>query len=90
MVEGRTTTGFEFKADKEALTDAEFLELFADVQAGDSLKVFKLIELTLGKEQKKRLYEHCRNEAGRVPADRLSEEIGEIFEALGKADETKN
>ena len=88
MVEGRTTTGFKFKADKEALT--EFLELFADVQAGDSLKVFKLIELTLGKEQKKRLYEHCRNEAGRVPADRLSEEIGEIFEALGKAEETKN
>ena len=90
MVKGKTSTGFEFEVDKEQMTNVEFLERFAEVQEGNNLGVFKLIETTMGKAQKKKLYDHCRNEKGMVPIDRVNEEVSEIFAALAKANETKN
>ena len=90
MVKGKTSTGFEYEVDKDQMTNVEFLEQFADVQAGNSLGVFKLVETTLGKDQKKKLYDHCRNEKGMVPINRLNEEVAEIFAALAEANDTKN
>ena len=90
IVKGKTSTGFEFEVKKAMLNNAEFLELFAQVQDGDQMKVFALIELALGKEQKGRLYDHVRDEDGIVPVDLLSNEAGEIFNALGSDNDLKN
>lgn len=92
LVRGTTSTGFEYEVDRVILEDAEFLELFADVQNGgqDGMKIFALIRTALGNEQKKRLYDHCRAEDGHVPVNVLSDEIAEIFTKLGEAPETKN
>lgn len=90
MVQGTTRTGFEFEVDKDQLTNAEFLEKFSEMQHGDSLMVFELLAVTLGKDQKKKLYDHCRNEKGMVPVEALTDELTDIFGAMTEADETKN
>ncbi|MDO5131448.1 MAG: hypothetical protein Q4D81_00515 [Eubacteriales bacterium] len=92
LITGITSTGFEYEVDKEVLTDFEFLELLADVQAGgqNGMKVFAMIRKALGEEQKARLCDHCRAESGRVPLDSVTNEITEIFSALGENPETKN
>lgn len=90
IVSGTTSTGFEYSVKKAMLENAEFLELFAKVQDGDQLKIFELIELSLGSDQKKALYDHVRDEDGMVPVEALSSETAEIFEELGKDDSTKN
>lgn len=89
-VTGKTSKGFEYSVPKRMLTNAEFLEVFADVQNGDMMQVFKLIGIVLGKDQKKALYDFLRDEDGMVPVEAVSAELSEIIEALGKADETKN
>lgn len=92
MVSGVTKTGFAYKVDKECLQDAEFLEIFAAVSKGGSeaFQVFDLIRMILGDEQKKALFEHCRNERGRVPIDAVTDEISDIFAMLGSNPDTKN
>ncbi len=90
MVKGKTRTGFKFTCDGRLMHDVEFLEEFAAVQKGDGLEVFDLITRILGAEQKKALYEHIRNEEGIVPVEAMREELGDIFDALAEAEETKN
>lgn len=90
LVKGKTSSGFEYSISKKMLQNVEFLELFAAVQGGDSLKSYAMIEVALGKEQKKALYDHVRDEDGFVMADALSGELTEIFEELGENAETKN
>lgn len=90
VITGKTQSGFEFGVLKKMLTNAEFLELFADVQNGDANGIFELVRLTLGKDQKKKLYDHVRDEDGCVPVETLASEFAEIVTALGEARETKN
>ena len=64
MVKGTTKTGFKFSIDPDAIKDMEFIELMAAADE-NPLKYPAMIERMLGKEQKDKLYEHCRNEKGR-------------------------
>ena len=89
MVKGKTKTGFKYEVDGELLKDAEFMELFSKLYTGEAMFLFKMITKLLGDQQKEKLYEHCRDESGHVPLDSLTQELLDIFEALGKADETK-
>ena len=90
IIKGTTGTGFPFEINKDLLADAEFLELFAEVQNGGTMKTFALIKKALGDDQKSRLYDHCRNDAGIVPVDALTGEIADIFGALNENPATKN
>lgn len=89
-IKGKTETGFAFSVDPSLLHNVEFLEGFAEVQNGDGLGVFRLIDQMLGKEQKQALYEHIRGEDGIVQVEDLTAELTNIFDALAEADETKN
>ena len=89
-VVGKTSTGFEFSIKKSMLNNAEFLECYSKIQNGDNLKMFELMDIAFGEDQKKDLYDHIRDEDGIVPMDVLGEELTEIFDVLGKAQETKN
>lgn len=83
MRRGTTETGFEFEIDEEDWDDMEFIELMAEVET-NALAYPKMVERMLGKEQKKRLYDHVRNEKGRVPIEPLKKEIDDIFDSAGQ------
>lgn len=78
MIKGKTESGFEFELDEEVVTDMEFIELAAEA-AEDGSKYPAMIIKALGKDQKKRLYDHVRNERGHVPFDAVDKEFNEIF-----------
>lgn len=81
----KTTSGFEIDIDQTRFDNAELLDALSDLNAGDGLAVSRVLSLLLGKEDKKRLYDHCREEDGRVPLDRLNQEIEDIFQLSGDA-----
>ena len=87
MKTGTTKSGFQFKIDEQKLNDMEFLDALAGAQE-DGLQFSKVCTMMLGEEQKKRLYDHLRNEEGRVPIEDMQETIIEIMSNSG--DEIKN
>ena len=87
MLKGKTKSGFEFEIDETRLDDMEFVEALADVEE-NFLKFPKVCNILLGEEQKKRLYDHLRAEAGKVPVQLMSETITEIMILAGNS--TKN
>lgn len=89
MITGATKSGFEFSIDSDAIKDMEFLELVGEAE-NNPTKLGKMYERLLGKEQKKRLYDHVRNENGRVLIDQVKVESDDIFDAINSAGETKN
>lgn len=85
-IEGTTSTGFEFEYPKANLDNMELVDLLAESEE-NPIVVGKIIEMLLGKELKKALYEHVREEDGRVPVEKTNSELLEIFNA---SDESKN
>ena len=78
-----TKSGFECLLDKKQMDDMELVDKIAEADAGNPLAVSAVIEKVLGKEQKAKLYNHLRNEDGRVPIEKVGEEIVEIITSLG-------
>lgn len=87
MKTGKTSTGFEFKIEDDALDDYELLEVLSEVDKGDYGKITDMIKMLLGTEQKEKLKEHVRDENGKVSAAKLMDEVKDIFEA---SNEIKN
>lgn len=83
MLKGKTKTGFKFEIDERLLNDYELVELLAETEE-NPLIVSKVLTKLLG-DQKKDLIEHVREEDGIVPADKMMEELEEIFNAGNKA-----
>lgn len=83
MVTGKTASGFEFEVDETIADDMEFIEALADAE-DDALKFPRVIEWLLGKEQKKRFYDHVRGEAKRVPIEKTTLEFAEIMRVSGE------
>lgn len=80
-----TDSGFECVIEDEALKDAEMFEDLVALQQGDVPALMSLFRRLLGEEQKKALYEHCRNSRGRVLYTTLAAEMMSIFEQTKKA-----
>ena len=78
-----TKSGFECLVDKKQMDDMELVDKIAEADAGNPLAVSAVIEKVLGKEQKAKLYNHLRNEDGRVPIEKVGEELVEIITSLG-------
>lgn len=78
-----TKSGFECLVDKKQMDDMELVDKIAEADAGNPLAVSAVIEKVLGKDQKAKLYNHLRNEDGRVPIEKVGEEIVEIITSLG-------
>lgn len=94
MRRGTTRTGFGYEFEEIVLDDFRFVDLLVEIQ-DDETKDFdriagvsKLLELLLGKEQKKALYAHIGAEyGGRVPLAAAQAELEDIMtgsEADGK------
>lgn len=89
MVKGTTETGFKFEIDPDVIRDMEFIELLAEAME-DGSKLPAVLVSALGKSQKKALYDHVRNDKGRVMLDDINREFLEILGALKDNPETKN
>lgn len=80
-MKGTTRSGFEFDIPDETRNDMELLEALIDLQEGDGIALAQIAKKILGK-QKKALYDHLRTEDGRVPIDKVGDEVLEIFKTL--------
>lgn len=82
-IEGKTSSGFEFTVESALLEDFEFLGILADFTGGENLSrmraILALPGRMLGEEGRKALLEHCRNEEGYCPTERVTAELGEIL-----------
>lgn len=85
MVQGRTRTGFEFAVDEAVMNDMELIDAIAETMDENPMAFSKVCTKLFGADQKKRLYDHLRNEDGRVPVEAISEEIADVFKAIGEA-----
>ena len=92
MIKGTTESGFKFEIAEESLNDMEFLEVLVDVTGGNKAQFPAFLSRFFGEEQKKELYEHCRNEAGRVPIDAVEAEVAAVLTAIhdGEPSDVKN
>lgn len=79
MRKGKTKSGFEFEIDETTLDDMIFMEQLA-ASRNDALAFPAVLTMMFGEEQKKRLYEHLKDEHGRVPIAVTDEEISEIMQ----------
>lgn len=84
MITGTTASGFAFSISDEAANDMELFDLFAEADQ-NPLALPPLINRLLGSEQKKRLYDHLRNEHGIVPIDKVGDELLEMLNNGGAA-----
>ena len=82
MLTGTTSTGFEWQVEEEALDDMELLDALAEIDAGRLDAVSAACLHLLGKEQRAKLYDHRRDERGRVRISDVSAEIGEIIAGM--------
>lgn len=80
-----TSSGFTIELDEENFDDMEFVELLARAEEEDNEVMIlpKAIEMTLGKEGKKALYDYVRDDKGRARATKAVEEFKEIMSLVG-------
>lgn len=79
MIEGKTDSGFVYSIEKKRLDNYELLEVITEVDENPTL-IPKALKLLLGQEQASELKEHVRDEDGIVPAEKMVEELGNIFQ----------
>lgn len=89
-MKGITKSGFEFTIEDESLDNAELLEDISTMVNGNGLIVFDIMKEMLGEDGKTALFEHCRNDKGKVSMKKVSEEFNEIFELVDKDLQGKN
>ena len=82
MIEGQTSTGFAFSIDETVLDNMELLDAIAESEE-DPIGISRVCVLLLGKDGRRQLYDHLRQEDGRVPVEAVSQAMVEIFHAGG-------
>ena len=82
MTHIKTSTGFEIDVDKERFNDMELFDSLVKVEKGDYTELPMVVDKVLG-DHKKDLYEHVRGEDGRVPINRVIQEVNEILSGSG-------
>ena len=80
MISGTTRSGFTFEVPEDIANDMELFECLVDMDSGDVKAVVPVVRRVLG-AQKQALYNHLRNENGRVPIEAVAEEIIDIINA---------
>lgn len=80
-MEGKTSTGFMFTVADDVSDDMELLDALIDLDDDKPAGLKNAMDIVLGQEQKKALYDHCRVN-GRAKASRVMDEFKEILDAL--------
>lgn len=82
MITAKTESGFSIELEESALDNMEVLDALSDLDEGNPLAMSRLVVKLLGKDGKKRLYDHLRTEDGRVPAAAVESAIMELFQSI--------
>lgn len=82
MITAKTESGFSIELEESALDNMEVLDALSDLDEGNPLAMSRLVVKLLGKDGKKRLYDHLRTEDGRVPASAVENAIMELFQSI--------
>lgn len=86
MLKGETKSGFQYEIPDNVFDNMELVDAIAEAAEDDNAAISRIVKLTLGAEQRKKLYDHLRTEDGRVPTEQVFEAVGEIFAAFGKTE----
>lgn len=78
MIKGKTKTGFKFEIQEEIANDYEFIENLSQIDEHPEIYP-KILKSTLGEVQYEALKNHVRDETGKVPLDKITEEFGDIL-----------
>lgn len=82
IIHVKTQSGFEADINSDALDDMELLEDLSRMDAGEQWLAARVILRLLGGEQKKKLYDFCRDPyTRRVPIGKVSALLQELFAA---------
>ncbi len=79
-------SGFEADIDESIKDNMELVDVLAEVEDGSTPAAFamsRLCNIVLGKQQKKALYDHLREENGVVPTGKVEKALTEIFKKIG-------
>lgn len=97
MIEGKTSSGFEFKVDESLMEDFLFLRAFKMANSSDPEEevngAVDMVRILFNDpSEEERYYKHlAARHGGRVPADVIGREIGEIIEIVqGHDEDSKN
>ena len=86
MIEGKTSTGFEFSVDERINDDWRIIDAIVDSESEDAsvkLKATKtLVDLVLGKDKERMIKHIADNNDGVCPSDAVLNEVTEIFNAI--------
>ncbi len=82
MITGTTTSGFAYEVPESALDNMELVDAISESEQ-NPVALSTILQLLLGQEQKKRLYDHLRTETGTVPVEAVSTAIADIFSGCG-------
>ena len=83
MTKGITKSGFEYEVDESAADNMELIDALAEAAGDDMLAISRVCKMLLGKDMRKKLYDHVRAADGRVPIKNAVDEIMEIMQAMG-------
>lgn len=78
-----TKSGFTCEIDQKVMDSMELLDGLVEMTGGNPLALSTVCRLILGEETRARLYDHLRNEEGRVPVADVDRELTEIMQAMG-------
>ena len=74
--------GLQLEIQDNATDDMELLDDLVQIDEGKGYMMGRVLERLLGKEGKKQVYEHYR-ENGKVPITKVSKALNEIFDKIG-------
>lgn len=80
MIEGKTKSGFAYSIPESRLDNMELLDALVAVDKGDGAQLPAALDMLLGKDLKKALYDHVRTAEGTVPVSAVSAELMEIMQ----------
>lgn len=82
MITAKTKSGFEIELEESSLDNMELVDTLDEMNEGNPLAISRLVPLLLGKEGKKKLYDHLRTPEGRVPVVAFGAAIGELIRSF--------
>ena len=82
MITAKTESGFSIELEDDALEDQELFDAISGMQDGNVFSMSRLTLRLLGKEGRKKLYDHLRTPDGRVPVAKVADALGELMNSF--------
>ena len=84
MKEIKLESGYCCEIQENVLDNMELLEKLVEAEEGHPAALISALDMILGKEQRKALFDHLRTDDGRVPMKDTERALVEIIRAAGR------